>query len=65
MEVYENVFSTRHADLLRFIAQKESKCLELRSQLALHEAELAQRAHAFYLRIHLTLITRYMREYSQ
>ena len=32
----------RHADLLRFIAQKESKCLELRSQLAAHEAELAQ-----------------------
>jgi len=63
MEVYENGFSTRHADLLRFIAQKESKCLELRSQLALHEAELAQRAYAFYLRIHLTLITRYMREY--
>ncbi|KAI5118603.1 hypothetical protein M0805_004178 [Coniferiporia weirii] len=30
----------RHADLLRFIAQKESKCLELRSQLATHEAEL-------------------------
>lgn len=32
----------RHADLLRFIAQKESKCLELRQQLAVHEAELAQ-----------------------
>ncbi|KAI0674438.1 hypothetical protein C8Q78DRAFT_967407 [Trametes maxima] len=32
----------KHADLLRFIAQKESKCLELRSQLAAHEAELAQ-----------------------
>ena len=32
----------RHADLLQFIAQKESKCLELRSQLAVHEAELAQ-----------------------
>ncbi|KAI0938738.1 hypothetical protein AcV5_000351 [Taiwanofungus camphoratus] len=32
----------RHADLLHFIAQKESKCLELRSQLATHEAELAQ-----------------------
>ncbi|KAF8526538.1 hypothetical protein BU17DRAFT_62032 [Hysterangium stoloniferum] len=30
----------RHADLLRFIAQKESKCLELRTQLAQHEAEL-------------------------
>jgi len=28
--------------LLRFIAQKESKCLELRSQLAVHEAELLQ-----------------------
>ena len=34
----------RHADLLQFIAQKESKCLELRSQLAVHEAELLQRA---------------------
>ncbi|KAF8631108.1 hypothetical protein AX17_005153 [Amanita inopinata Kibby_2008] len=32
----------KHADLLRFIAQKESKCLELRSQLAMHEAELLQ-----------------------
>ncbi|KAF9443490.1 hypothetical protein P691DRAFT_713223, partial [Macrolepiota fuliginosa MF-IS2] len=32
----------KHADLLRFIAQKESKCLELRSQLAIHETELAQ-----------------------
>ncbi|KZT10378.1 uncharacterized protein LAESUDRAFT_810036 [Laetiporus sulphureus 93-53] len=32
----------KHADLLHFIAQKESKCLELRSQLAMHEAELAQ-----------------------
>ncbi|KXN84475.1 hypothetical protein AN958_12450 [Leucoagaricus sp. SymC.cos] len=32
----------RHADLLRFIAQKESKCLELRSQLVMHEAELAE-----------------------
>ncbi|KAI0790333.1 hypothetical protein C8Q75DRAFT_806268 [Abortiporus biennis] len=32
----------KHADLLRFIAQKESKCLELRSQLSVHEAELAQ-----------------------
>lgn len=30
----------RHADLLHFIAQKESKCLELRSQLAVHEEEL-------------------------
>lgn len=30
----------RHADLLRFIAQKESKCLELRTQLAQHEADL-------------------------
>jgi hypothetical protein len=33
---------SRHADLLHFIAQKESKCLELRSQLAMHEAELLQ-----------------------
>ncbi|KAH9924366.1 hypothetical protein B0H21DRAFT_781424 [Amylocystis lapponica] len=32
----------KHADLLQFIAQKESKCLELRSQLATHEAELSQ-----------------------
>lgn len=32
----------RHADLLHFIAQKESKCLELRSQLSSHEAELLQ-----------------------
>ncbi|KAF7761368.1 hypothetical protein Agabi119p4_9360 [Agaricus bisporus var. burnettii] len=32
----------KHADLLRFIAQKESKCLELKSQLAVHEAELVQ-----------------------
>ena len=32
----------RHAELLHFIAQKESKCLELRSQLASHEAELLQ-----------------------
>ncbi|TCD61815.1 hypothetical protein EIP91_007860 [Steccherinum ochraceum] len=31
----------KHADLLQFIAQKESKCLELRSQLAAHEEELA------------------------
>ncbi|KAF8589161.1 hypothetical protein K439DRAFT_473541 [Ramaria rubella] len=30
----------KHADLLRFIAQKESKCLELRTQLAQHEADL-------------------------
>ncbi|KAI0342303.1 hypothetical protein BDW22DRAFT_182126 [Trametopsis cervina] len=32
----------KHADLLHFIAQKEAKCLELRSQLAAHEAELSQ-----------------------
>ncbi|CAL1709037.1 unnamed protein product [Somion occarium] len=32
----------KHADLLSFIAQKEAKCLELRSQLAIHEAELNQ-----------------------
>ncbi|KAF9523520.1 hypothetical protein CPB83DRAFT_886844 [Crepidotus variabilis] len=32
----------KHADLLQFIAQKESKCLDLRSQLATHEAELHQ-----------------------
>lgn len=35
----------KHADLLRFIAQKESKCMELRSQLAVHEAELMQLKH--------------------
>ena len=33
---------TRHADLLRFIAQKEAKCMELRTQLASQEAELVQ-----------------------
>jgi len=32
----------KHAELLHFIAQKESKCLELRTQLAVHEAELLQ-----------------------
>ncbi|KAF9254255.1 hypothetical protein L218DRAFT_913444 [Marasmius fiardii PR-910] len=32
----------KHADLLQFIAQKESKCLDLRTQLAAHEAELMQ-----------------------
>jgi hypothetical protein len=32
----------RYADLLQFIAQKESKCLELRSQLAVHESELLE-----------------------
>ncbi|KAF8552477.1 hypothetical protein OG21DRAFT_1511421 [Imleria badia] len=32
----------KHADLLRFIAHKERKCLELRDQLALHEKELAE-----------------------
>ncbi|CAK5272140.1 unnamed protein product [Mycena citricolor] len=32
----------KHADLLHFIAQKESKCLEMRSQLSVHEAELLQ-----------------------
>jgi len=35
-------FADKHGDLLRFIAQKESKCMELRSQLAIHEAELMQ-----------------------
>ncbi|KAG9002448.1 hypothetical protein FRB94_003859 [Tulasnella sp. JGI-2019a] len=30
----------KHADLLRFIASKESKCYELRTQLEQHEAEL-------------------------
>ncbi|KAJ4473794.1 hypothetical protein J3R30DRAFT_729016 [Lentinula aciculospora] len=32
----------KHADLLHFIAQKESKCLELRTQLSAHETELLQ-----------------------
>ncbi|TFK21747.1 hypothetical protein FA15DRAFT_758526 [Coprinopsis marcescibilis] len=32
----------KHAELLHFIAQKEAKCLELRSQLAGHEEELLQ-----------------------
>ncbi|KAK7471036.1 hypothetical protein VKT23_002451 [Stygiomarasmius scandens] len=32
----------KHAELLHFIAQKESKCLELRTQLAAHEAELLE-----------------------
>ncbi|KAH9968204.1 hypothetical protein BC827DRAFT_1263914 [Russula dissimulans] len=32
----------RHADLLQCIAQKESKCLELRSQLTIHESELLE-----------------------
>ncbi|VDC07374.1 unnamed protein product [Peniophora sp. CBMAI 1063] len=30
----------KHAPLLQFIAQKEAKCLELRSQLSAHEQEL-------------------------
>jgi hypothetical protein len=30
----------RHADLLHFIAQKEARCLELRTQLIQHEADL-------------------------
>ncbi|KAF6753696.1 hypothetical protein DFP72DRAFT_401837 [Ephemerocybe angulata] len=32
----------KHAELLHFIAQKEAKCLELRSQLSMHEEELLQ-----------------------
>ncbi|KAL0568297.1 hypothetical protein V5O48_013697 [Marasmius crinis-equi] len=32
----------RNADLLQFIAQKESICLDLRTQLSSHEAELLQ-----------------------
>ncbi|KAF8601479.1 hypothetical protein BDV93DRAFT_524656 [Ceratobasidium sp. AG-I] len=32
----------KHKDLLHFIAQKESKCVELRAQLAAHEADLLQ-----------------------
>ncbi|EIN08826.1 hypothetical protein PUNSTDRAFT_120390 [Punctularia strigosozonata HHB-11173 SS5] len=32
----------KHADLLSFIAQKEARCMELRTQLATHEAELAE-----------------------
>ncbi|KZP28080.1 hypothetical protein FIBSPDRAFT_885969 [Athelia psychrophila] len=37
-----HTLAEKHSDLLQFIAQKESKCLELRSQLAVHEAELLQ-----------------------
>ncbi|KAG6907959.1 hypothetical protein DXG01_006747 [Tephrocybe rancida] len=32
----------KHSELLHFIAQKEARCLELRSQLAANEAELVQ-----------------------
>lgn len=43
MEQLKNTcFHNRYADLLQFIAQKESKCLELRSQLAIHESELLE-----------------------
>lgn len=35
-------FHNRYADLLQFIAQKESKCLELRSELAIHDSELLE-----------------------
>ena len=35
-------FFSRHSELLHFIAQKRSKCLELHLQLAVHEAELLQ-----------------------
>ena len=48
----------RHAELLQFIAQKESKCLDLRTQLALHEAELLQRELFFFL--HSPKFTFYM-----
>ena len=48
--------TTRHAELLHFIAQKESKCLELRSQLAVHEAELLQRKYICYISYLLPLI---------
>ena len=34
--------TTRHSDLLRFIAQKEARCMELRTQLTSQEAELTQ-----------------------
>ena len=37
-----HLFHNRYADLLQFIAQKESKCLELRSQLTIHESELLE-----------------------
>ena len=46
----------RHAELLHFIAQKESKCLELRSQLAMHEAELLQRTSGYQLLHSLTKV---------
>ncbi|KAF7323807.1 hypothetical protein MKEN_00601900 [Mycena kentingensis (nom. inval.)] len=32
----------KHKDLLEFIAQKEARCLELRTALAIHEGELLQ-----------------------
>ncbi|CAE6417374.1 unnamed protein product [Rhizoctonia solani] len=35
-------FAEKHKDLLHFIAQKEAKCVELRAQLATHEADLLQ-----------------------
>jgi hypothetical protein len=38
----KNTSCNRYADLLQFIAQKESKCLELRSHLAIHESELLE-----------------------
>jgi hypothetical protein len=40
--MHNTSFHNRYADLLQFIAQKESKCLELRSQLAIHESELLE-----------------------
>ncbi|KIJ35283.1 hypothetical protein M422DRAFT_262449 [Sphaerobolus stellatus SS14] len=36
------MLAEKHADLLRFIAQKEAKCLDLRTQLAQHESDLIQ-----------------------
>ncbi|KAI0305124.1 hypothetical protein B0F90DRAFT_1701504 [Multifurca ochricompacta] len=42
----------KHADLLQLIAQKESKCLDLRSQLAIHESELLGLKHKWARIIH-------------
>ncbi|KAG6889663.1 hypothetical protein C0995_015779 [Termitomyces sp. Mi166 len=43
----QSELNARHSDLLHFIAQKESKCLELRSQLATLEAEILQRMYIY------------------
>ncbi|KAI0264735.1 hypothetical protein BC834DRAFT_253164 [Gloeopeniophorella convolvens] len=42
----------KHADLLQFIAQKESRCLDLRAQLAVHESELLVLKHKWERIVH-------------